>query len=640
MAKKKPTIKSNTDSENKAKQPLKKPPFWFYIILFLIPVLFFILLETGLRIANYGIDYTRFKVVSNYYPDKLFLNPDIPYKYFFNIKQAPSVLPDGFDKIKKDNAFRVFVLGGSSAAGWPYVPNASFSRHLKRRLELLYPENTIEVINCGISAVNTYTIRDFIPGVIEQKPDLVLIYAGHNEYYGALGAGSSVFLADSRFLVNTFIWLQDFKTTQLIQDFISWIQNLFVDEQVSFEHKTDGTLMSQMIGESLIVLDSDVYWSGINQFEGNLKDILGMLSKKNIPVIIGTVTMNLLDQKPFVSVESEHFPPAEEVYTDAKRQLELGNVEEAQNLFFLAKELDALRFRAPEKINEVIRNTASSLNIPVIDVDSLFKINSPYNIVGYNLTVDHLHPNLDGYRMIADAYFREMDRVNILPSGRRKVIEDETADSILTVNFPFTRLDSTLAEFSIIILTGSYPFVPKGTPNYKMLNYQMKDIVDTIAAAIINKELKWETGHATLAEYYFNNGDHIGFMREMDAIIAERPYFDVPYENVIVKLIDRELLNESLPYLLKLHSFRPDYFTYKWLGQVYLRLNNAQKALPYLIEAAKNPQADFQVWYNLSGAYYLNGDLKSSITSIEKSLQLNANNPLAQNLYRQLKSLQ
>lgn len=639
MAKKKLTIKSNTDSENTAKQPLKKPPFWFYIILFLIPVLFFILLETGLRIADYGIDYTRFKVISDYYPDKLFLNPDIPYKYFFNIKQAPSVLPDGFDKIKKDNAFRVFVLGGSSAAGWPYVPNASFSRHLKRRLELLYPENTIEVINCGISAVNTYTIRDFIPGVIEQKPDLVLIYAGHNEYYGALGAGSSVFLADSRFLVNTFIWLQDFKTTQLIQDFISRIQNLFIDEQVSFEHKTDGTLMSQMIGESLIALDSDVYWSGINQFEGNLKDILGMLSKKNIPVIIGTVTMNLLDQKPFVSVESENFPAAEEVYTDARRQLELGNVEEAQNLFFLAKELDALRFRAPEKINEVIRNTASSFNIPVIDVDSLFKINSPYNIVGYNLTVDHLHPNLAGYKMIADAYFREMDRVNILPSGLRKVVENETADSILTVNFPFTRLDSTLAEFSIIILTGSYPFVPKGTPNYKMLNYQMKDIADTIAAAIINKEMKWETGHATLAEYYFNNGDHSGFMREMDAIIAERPYFDVPYENVIVKLIDKELLNESLPYLLKLHSFRPDYFTYKWLGQVYLRLNNAQKALPYLIEAAKNPQADFQVWYNLSGAYYLNGDLKSSITSIERSLQLNANNPLAQNLYRQLKSL-
>ncbi len=640
MAKKKSSHKPKSDSQRTTEQAPKKPPFWFYFILILIPVLFFILLETGLRIADYGIDYTRFKVVSSYYPDKLFLNPDIPYKYFFNIKQAPSVLPDGFDKVKKDNAFRVFVLGGSSAAGWPYVPNASFSRHLKRRLELLYPDNTIEVINCGISAVNSYTIRDFIPGVIEQKPDLVLIYAGHNEYYGALGAGSSVFLANSRFLVNTYIWLQDFKTTQLIQDFISWIQNLFIDEQVSFEHKTDGTLMSQMIGESLIALDSDVYWNGINQFKGNLNDILSMLTKKNVPVIIGTLTMNLLDQKPFVSVKTDNLPLAEDVYADGKRELELGNIEKAQSLFLMAKELDALRFRAPEMINEIIKQTASAYNLPVVDIDSLFKINSPYNIVGYNLTVDHLHPNIEGYKMIADAYFDKMEKINLLPSGKRIVIEAETADSILTANFPFTRLDSTLAEFSIIILTGSYPFVPKGTPNYKMLNYQMKDIVDTIAAAIINKEMKWETGHANLAEYYLNIGDHLGFIREMDAIIAERPYFDVPYENLIVKLIDKELLNEALPYLLKLHSFRPDYFTYKWLGQVYLRLDLSSEALPYLIEAAKNPQADFQVWYNLSGAYYLNGDLKSSISAVEKSLQLNANNPLARNLYMQLKSIQ
>ena len=120
------------------------------------------MLEATLRIVNYGIDYTQFKAISNYYPNKLFLNPDLPYKYFYNIKTAPSVLPDGFDRVKKDNAFRIFVLGGSTAAGWPYVPNASFSRHLKRRLEMLYPDNTIEVINCGISAINSYTLRDFV----------------------------------------------------------------------------------------------------------------------------------------------------------------------------------------------------------------------------------------------------------------------------------------------------------------------------------------------------------------------------------------------------------------------------------------------------------------------------------------------
>lgn len=619
---------------------VNKPQKWFYAVPFIIPVIFFILLEVSLRVINYGLDYTQFKVVSDYYPDKLFLNPDIPYKYFFNIKTAPSVLPDGFDKVKKDNAFRVFVIGGSSAAGWPYVPNASFSRQLKRRLELLYPDNTIEVINCGISAINSYTIRDFVPGIIEQKPDLVLIYAGHNEYYGALGAGSAVFLANSRFLVNTFIWLQDFKTTQLLQDFISWFYGLFTGKEKTIEQKSDGTLMSQMIGESLIAFDSDVYWNGIEQFKGNLNGILKTFSKNNIPVILGTVTMNLLDQKPFVSVESEKYPSADDVYYDAIRQLELGNIEESQNLFFQAKELDALRFRAPEKINEAIKEYADKYNYPLVDIDSLFKVNSPYNIVGYNLTVDHLHPNIDGYRMIADAYYKKMDELKILPAGEKLEISREKADSLLIANFPFTKLDSTLAEFSIIALTGTYPFVSQGTPNYKMLNYKMSSLVDTLAAAVFNKDIKWETGHANLAEFYYNQGNYTGFLHEMDAIIAERPFFDVPYENVIVRLIDKGFIQESIPYLIKLHSIKPSYFTNKWLGQVYLSLENAQEALHYLKNAAKFSEADFQVWYNLAGAYYFNGDIQLAISSVERSLRLNPKNPLAQNLYSQLKGLQ
>lgn len=617
----------------------QKIPVWYYLVLMFIPVAFFLILELSLRIFNYGNDYKQFKTISSYYPDKLFLNPDLPFKYFFNIKNAPSVLPDGFDKVKKENAFRIFVLGGSSAAGWPYVPNASFSRHLKRRLELLYPDNTIEVINCGISAINSYTIRDFVPGILEQDPDLVLIYAGHNEYYGALGTGSSVSLGNSRFFVNTFIWLHDFKTTLLFRDLIDWIFSLFQNNEPGIQEKSDGTLMSQMIGESLIPFESDTYHNGIKQFEGNLEDILVLLKKENVPVVIGTLTMNLLDQKPFVSVKSGNYPPAEEVFNEAVRQIEVGNTKSASDLFFQAKELDALRFRAPEKINEVIRSLSLKLEIPIIDIDSLFKINSPYNIVGYNLTVDHLHPNIEGYKLIADAYFYKMSAHDFLPDGRKYSITEEQTDSILIANFPFTKLDSTLAEFSIIILTGSYPFVPKGTPNYKMLNYKMKDIVDTISAAIINKEMKWETGHARLAEYYWDSGNYMGFLKEMDVIIAERPFFDAPYENVIVKLIDKNYLEESLPYLLKLHSFRPDYFTTKWLGQVYLRLNKPVESLPYLEKASGFSEADYQLWYNLSGAYYLNGNINSSIAAIKKSLQLNPGNKAAQNLYLQLKNL-
>lgn len=628
----------NKKDSAKQQEQQKKPPKWFYLILILIPVLFFVLLELGLRVFNYGYDFTVFKVVTDYHADKLFLNPEIPYKYFYGTRSVPSALPDGFDKDKKPNAFRVFVLGGSSTAGWPYVPNASFPRQLKRKLELLYPENNIEVINLGISAINSYTLRDFIPAVLEQKPDLILIYAGHNEYYGALGVGSTVSIGSSRKLVNLYLWLYNFKTTQLLRDFISWVYGLFKDTEKATEASNE-TLMSQMIGNSLIAYDSDEYWAGIKQFEGNLDDIIEMIRDKNVPVIIGKLTSNIREQKPFVSIKTEKYPPAEEVFIKANEELEKGNIEEAGKLFLLAKEYDALRFRAPQKINDVISEIGNKFKVPVVDIDSVFRKLSPYELVGYNLTVDHLHPNIDGYRLIADTFYDEMKKRNLLPKGQRADLSEEKADSILKANFPFTALDSTLANFSIIVLTGQYPFVPKGTPNYKMLNYKMSSIVDTIAAQIFNKQLKWETAHSKLAEYYLNRNEIDKFIKEMEAIIAERPYYDVPYRTLAAYLIDKGYIERAIPYLKKLDEIKSDFFSNKWLGQVYLKLNKAETALPYLQKAVQFGEADYQLWYNLAGAYYLNGNVNLAITSIERSLQLNPKNPLAINFYNQIKSL-
>jgi lysophospholipase L1-like esterase len=617
----------------------KQSPKWFYAVMISLPILFFVILELSLRIIGYGLDYTQFKTISSYYPDKLFLNPDLPYKYFYNINQAPSTLPDGFDKVKKDNAFRVFVMGGSSAAGWPYVPNASFSRQLKRRLELLYPDSNIEVINLGISAINTYTIRDFMPEVLEQSPDLILIYAGHNEYYGALGVGSTVSFGLPRSLVNTYIWLKEFKTTDLLQDIISSMYSLLeTPEEIKMNNPSE-TLMSRMIGESTIPYQSELYFSGINQFEGNFIDILQMCKGANVNVIIGNLTANTLDLKPFVSVQLETFASAEEIFYLAKMKLGEGKIKEADSLFSFAMELDALRFRAPNKINRTIEILSDQLKIPFANIDSIFRANSKFNIVGYNLTVDHLHPNIEGYKLIAKAFFQKMEELNYLPGGRKIQLSLQEQDSLLASNFPFTKLDSTFAEMRIILLTGQYPFVPKGTPNFRMKNYKMTSFVDTLSMQIFNREVKWETAHSILAEHYLKKNDIKSFIREIDVIIQERPYFDQPYEYLTKTLIDSGYVDYAMPYLIKLHSFKPGYFTYKWLGQIYLHNKNYSKSLPYLQKAVSFPEADYQVWYNLSGSYYFNNETDNAIDAVEKSLSLNPQNPLARELYNQLKSL-
>jgi tetratricopeptide (TPR) repeat protein len=397
------------------------------------------------------------------------------------------------------------------------------------------------------------------------------------------------------------------------------------------------TLMSRMIGESTIPLSSEMYDAGTEQFEGNLDDILKMFTDENVPVIIGTLTSNTLDQKPFVSVKYKNLPPADSIYNLAVDNLESGHFQIADSLFLFAKELDALRFRAPKKMNEIIFKLSRKYNIPIAKIDSAFRNNSPKNIVGYNLTVDHLHPTIDGYKLIAETFFNKMEELKLLPDGEKRNLTDSEADSILTANFPFTEIDSTLAEMQIARLTGGFPFVPKGTPNYKMQNFNFDSYADSLCLKVIREEIKWEIAHSEMAEWYFNRGNYDAFIKEINTVIEERPYFDQPYEYMINKLTSVNLAEKAFPYVKKLHTFKPGYLTYKWLGQINLHRKNSGDAIKYLSKAIEYTEADYQTWYNLAGAYYLNHQIENAIFAIEKSLELNPNNPIAQNFFDQLK---
>ncbi len=481
-------------SENKKLKktmPHKSFPKWFYAVPILIPILFFVILELTLRAFNYGNDYTLFKSISSYYPDKLFINPHIARKYFSNLKNIPAPSDDAFNKIKKNNTFRIFVLGGSSVEGFPFVANASFPRDLKRRLQLLYPNKNIEVINCGMSAINSYTVRDFVPSIIKEKPDLILIYMGHNEYYGALGVASSISGGYSPWLTNLYIKLENFRSFQLIINIIRWFTGLFKST-----NQPSGTLMERMVGKSLIPLNSKTFDLGVEQFKDNMTYILKSFKNAGVPVIVGSLTCNLKGMKPFVSKKENNLPAADDVYMKAEEELNSGDINDAKKLFLEAKELDELRFRAPQIFNTILKKLSSSCNDAFINIDSVFQSNSEYGIVGSNLIVDHLHPNINGYKLMAKSFYQEMIISNLLPEGPPKNLNETKQDSILNANFPFTKLDSTIGTLTIDVITGTYPFVPKGTPNYKLMNFKQNNFIDAIAYDYICRRINLEDAHA------------------------------------------------------------------------------------------------------------------------------------------------
>lgn len=607
----------------------KKYPLWFYFVLILIPILVIISVEFSLRYFKYGINLEQWYSITK---DKLILNPEIGARYFLSTKDYPHSNHEPFDKEKKTNSFRVFVLGGSSTAGFPYSPNGSFSRYIRDILEYNFPNNTIEVINLGITAVNTYTILDLLPEIIEQSPDLIIIYAGHNEYYGALGVASTESLGQSPFLINTYLYLNKFKTFELLKNVIKNIRNLLAPSN----HQSSGTtLMARMAKEQTIEFNSSLFNKGIEQFENNLDKILFQLNQNNIPIIIGNLVSNIKDQKPFINTTYEGHS-AFELFSKGIEEFNKNNIRTADSLLRKAKDLDGLRFRAPEIFNQIIKNLASKYKCELIDFEKEFKILSQNGIVGDDLFIDHLHPSLNGYMLMGKLIFNKMIESKFLPNNSAQNIDVDLQDKIILKNFSFTRLDSTTASFRILNLLNDWPFVRIKNQNI-FNNIELKDKIDSLAYKMVKENLDWREAHNQAYLWYLSKNDYLGFSNEIKVIVSQYPYKLDYYNYGAEQLIAKRQYKLAFDLLEKKYKKEPDGFSTKWLGNISLFNNDIYSAIKYLSESINFDKRDAQNYYNLTLAFIKNGEKTKALTTITECLKINPNYPQAQNLYNQLR---
>jgi len=611
----------HAEIENIINASSKKTPKWYYAVLVLLPIIFLIALEIFLRIINYGYDFEQWVDAGQ---GKYVINPNIGKKYFTSGDFNPNTIEDVFDQRKKTNSFRVFVLGGSSAQGFPYNPMGSFSRYIRKRLELTYPNTKIEVVNISMTAVNSYTVLDLLPGVLEQKPDLVLIYAGHNEYYGALGVGSVQSFGSSRTLIKLMLYLNNFKITQLVRNSVHWFLSLFTSESNGFS----GTLMSRMAKDKYILLDSEVFNAGLQQFKNNFTDILHLIKDKGVPTILGRLVSNLKNQKPFISVNTPDYKTADHIYKEAKYEFKKNNFTRADSLFRLAKELDVLRFRAPEKINKIIDDLGKEFQVATVPIDSIFNSESPGGIVGDNLIVDHLHPNVQGYQLIGKAFYDCMKKHGYLPKKENAKVPFNEQDSLTRANFVFTKLDSVLGNYFIKLLKTDWPYIKQRTAISEFQErdfvnlFQPKDFIDSLAMFRIEDKVSWVDAHLIAATYHLRRDELKEYLKYMNVLIYQYP-----------NLRD---LDGALRFFYKQRKIDLKDYTPKRNGLMALYIGNIDNAIRHLTEAYKSGPEDPIVLYNLSLAYSKKKDFKTALTLINQCLTANPNYPEANNLKQQI----
>lgn len=615
-------------------KPLAKPknyPKWFYLILFLLPIFSLIIFELSLRIFNYGKNNREWISINDKFE---ILNPDISYRYFDNIKNIPFSTESFLLKEKPSNSIRVIALGASSAAGFPFQNSGSFTKYIRKALEFEYPDKRIEVANLSMAAINSYTIRDILPSVVEKNPDAILIYLGHNEYYGAMGAASDGIFGSSRFIKITKLKLLKYKTYEFLTNVISFITKLFIKPTNSNE-----TLMANVAKNKMVEYNSEIYFNGLNQFEENLKDILEMCTSNNIPVIIATVVSNLKDLKPFISIEDKESQSAEIFFKQANDYLNNNNINRADSLFRLAKDFDALRFRAPEKINEIIKKLSNKKNIFLVNIDSLLNFESDGGIIGNDYMVDHLHPNLTGYQKIGKYFYQTLKERKVLAYSPSINYYSEQIDSLVKNNFHFTKYDSIISDYRIKILKNDWPFVNQKVKNKSSRLIKPNSFEGEIALNVLESKLSRYEAREKLLDYYFRNSMFDSFCEETLAFYEEFPIDNKILNEAANKLIKNKkyVFVENL--LKKSFNFSPDVFNTKWLGIMYVSQNKFDDAKFYLELSLNFNNRDPQILFNLAGIYYKLNDLSKAYEFINKCLAVSPNYKGAINFKIQLENI-
>lgn len=621
----------------------------FSVLMFSLPILFFVLLELGLRLFGVGESLPLFVPITGF-DEYLQPSEDVAKRYFPPNSVIPGIPFDSFKKQKDPSSTRIFVQGGSTAAGFPFYFGGSFADMLEQRLQQSAPNGTIEVINTAMAAVNSYTLLDFVDEIIAQDPDLVVIYAGHNEYYGALGVGSTFSLGRSPVLVRTLLRLQKFRTVQALRWILSKVASI---GKRPVSEGASSTLMSQVVGEQSIPLDSDLYKAGLEQFRSNLRLLLDKYSDAGVPVYIGTVASNLRDHKPFISTLSagtdrERFNSladrmraadrrqvpvddllsmadslialdplaADPYYAKGRMLLAAGDEATALEAFTEARDRDQLRFRAPTAINNIIREEAARAGALVVETEQRLADHSKNGIIGSELMTEHLHPNVEGYFQLASAYYDKL--------ASDETIDDWTTtitDSLARAELLVTPVDSLVGVLRIKQLTSSWPFQPEGTLAGFSVPESSDDAIEQIALDLFRRKITRNVALDALRAHYLDQGDYHNALRAALAVVQRYPFYAGPYLAAASIMVEQRRLDEALFYVDASLDRRIDPEALSLKGSVLLAKGNRPDAIIALEEAMRLDPTLVFTEYNLAGAYALSGRMEDARKAVQSVLR-------------------
>ncbi len=450
------------------------------------PLLLLLAAEGVLRLVGYGYPTDFF--LKSESGDSYLTNQRFAWQFFSRSTPLKPCLA-WLAASKALGTIRICVLGESAAMGTP-DPAFGFGRILEEQLHRQYPTQQFEVVNAAMRGINSHVVRGITRECARHQPDVFLVYMGNNEVVGLHGPDPGAPLwAQSLTLIRAGHWLM---TTRLGQGFQGMLA------QVRRPAPTQD--MDYFRAHSLRP-DDPRREKNRENFRANLSDILRTATASGAKVIVATLGSNLKDFPPLESLHKADLLPEAKAHWEAaygagndqaaKGQwreaiakyleaeaiddhfaelhfrlaesfLGAGDFGQAKKYYTLARDWDALQFRADSRMNQVIREVAgrdASGAVTLIDFESALCASelSDNGIPGQRLFEDHVHPTFAGNYLLASNFCAVLR--SVLPSIRQTAPGPMPTERECAAALAYTRYDEINVRAAMVQMTGRPPFL-------------------------------------------------------------------------------------------------------------------------------------------------------------------------------------
>ena len=332
-------------------------------------------------------------------------------------QQDRLAFPRGLPRTDPDT-FHIVGIGGSSMMGHPYDYKFDLPSVMAWRLRQIFPDRTFTVENLSEPGRN---LREAIVQLqqLKSRPDLLLVYSGHNELFRDLDEIALTTERAYHRLDQWFNWSATFRVLSgrlaermAIKDLeepglLKLVSTPYVTPNVRERRKIRFRRYLEQLADYRTSESISTLWfipaASESDWEPNRSTAgpAGIVAdRKALPAIYETARRLQRDGKPELAATEwrkglERSPDfAEFHFRLAECLFELGDDTGARRHFVLAMDADGHPIRANSDYRNLIREVAVQRNILLVDSPAVLRRHTEHGILDRSLFYDNAHPTL------------------------------------------------------------------------------------------------------------------------------------------------------------------------------------------------------------------------------------------------------